>query len=340
MPEPDVILVLRVVILTGIICGLISWLLARYSIQAIPNRRSAHQTPIATAGGLALIIAVGAGVMALDVGAEIDTTLLHVVLGLSGMSAALGFIDDIREVPAKLKFGLLGLISLIAAFYLGPVNVLPLDGIKLQLPWLLAMAGTGLWVFTMVNSVNFMDGGDGVVPLSSLVATAGMLVLSVLFENWLVFWLTLLLVAGLIGFLPFNTPKARLFLGDTGSLFIGTWLAANALLLIKGGPESAVWLMPLMFMPYLSDVLLTMAWRLRQRHNLLQAHNDHLYQLAIKAGQPHIRVALSLSVQIGLSSFLAILLYGSATSAFLGFAASAVFALLVHWQLRHTRKAQ
>jgi len=338
MPQPGIIFSLQIFVLIAAICALVSWAMVRYSIQAIPNSRSAHSQPTPTAGGLALLLAMAAGVMMLNFSVGLNNSLFLSLFGPASMLAVLGLADDVRELDAKLKFGLIGLISVLMALLLGPVMVLPLDSMQMQLPWMIGMAGTSLWVFTMVNSVNFMDGADGVVPLSSLIAALGLAVLGALFGVWVVCWSSLLLVAALAGFLPFNMHKAKIFLGDTGSLFIGSWFAGSALLLIREGPESALWLMPLLFMPYLSDVLLTMAWRLRKRKNLLMAHNDHLYQLALKSGKSHANVALSLSLQIAITGSLAIFLHSSATSGFLGFVAMAVFSLLAHWHIRHNGK--
>jgi UDP-N-acetylmuramyl pentapeptide phosphotransferase/UDP-N-acetylglucosamine-1-phosphate transferase len=327
--------------LVALCSALISWLLSRSQVLAEPNARSAHKIPIATAGGLGPAVGsvLGIGLLAW-MGFEslgIDGGSVLTLLGLGSLAAMLGFADDVFELSAKWKFAAIGLLSLAMAILLGPVLILPFDGGGLNLPWIIGVFGTALWVFTLVNSVNFIDGADGVIPASALIASIGLAVLSALFEVWTAFWLASLLITALAGFIPLNMPRAQLFLGDTGSLFIGCWFAGTALILIAQGPEPVLWLMPLIAMPWLSDVLLTMAWRLQHKKNLLQPHNDHLYQMALGEGVPHIYVAAGMSLQVFATCILAILFRTSATSAFLAFAAAAIFALLIHQRARHAR---
>lgn len=331
--------VFPVMLVTIIVSALSAKLLSRYSLLAIPNSRSAHHQPIATAGGFALILGVGAGSIWLAFSSGLMETKYTMLFGLSSLAMLLGFLDDAYEVSAKLKFSLIGILSLAMAYLLGPVTVIPFDNVQLQLPWLIAMAGTGLFVFTLINSVNFIDGSDGAIPLSAFAAAVIMAILAGKFEVWTVVWSSLLLLFALGGFLPFNMPKAKVFLGDTGSLFIGSWFAGSALILIASGPPAVLWLMPLLFMPWLSDVLLTMAWRLKNKHDLLSAHNDHLYQWLLKDGKSHRQVAIWLTVQIIAAGSMAMLFSISATSAFLGFAAAASLALLIHLQVRKNAKA-
>ncbi|MCF6292230.1 MAG: hypothetical protein L3J04_02420 [Robiginitomaculum sp.] len=334
MIDPDLLVVLPVLLLVVIVSVLSAKLLSRYSFLAIPNSRSAHKQPIATAGGLALLLGIGAGSIWLSFSSGLMDSEYPILLGLSSLAMLLGFFDDAYDMSAKLKFSLIGALSLIMAFLLGPVTVIPFDAVQLQLPWVIAMTGTALFVFTLINSVNFIDGSDGAIPLSAFAAAIIMVILAGKFEVWPVFWSSILLACALGGFLPFNMPKAKVFLGDTGSLFIGSWFAGTALILIVEGPPAVLWLMPLLFMPYLSDVLLTMAWRLLKKQNLLSAHNDHLYQWMIKGGKSHRQVAIWLMVQIIAAGSMAMLFSISATSAFLGFSAAASLALLIHLQVR------
>ncbi|MBL4616523.1 MAG: hypothetical protein JKY46_02425 [Robiginitomaculum sp.] len=327
---------LPVILVTILVSALAAKLLSMYSLLAVPNSRSAHQQPIATAGGFSLVLGIGAGSIWLAFSSDLLESKYPVLFGLSSLAMLLGFIDDAYEVSAKLKFSLIGILSLAMAFLLGPVTVIPFDTVQLQLPWVIAIAGTGLFVFTLINSVNFIDGSDGAIPLSACAAAVIMVILAGRFEVWEAFWSSLLLATALGGFLPFNMPKAKVFLGDTGSLFIGSWFAGTALMLVVSGPPAVLWLMPLLFMPWLSDVLLTMAWRLLKKQNLMLAHNDHLYQCMIKSGKSHRQVAIWLMVQIIAAGSMAMLFSISATSAFLGFSAAASLALLVHLQVRKT----
>lgn len=308
--------------------------LVKFRLLAMPNVRSAHKQPVPTAGGLAVALVVVASASLFVQVTDIDLHLIPQLIGLAALAAVLGLVDDVVELSSGFKFGILFGLSVLMAIILGPVVSLPFDTFSLKIPWVLGVVGTALWVFTLTNTVNFMDGADGVVPLSALLVSLGLAVLAAFFGVWSACGAALFLAAGLAGFLPFNMPRARIFLGDTGSLFIGTWIAGTALILIAEGPPAVVWIMPLLTMPWLSDVLLTMFWRLGKKRKLLVAHNDHLYQLALAKGHSHLRVAIGLALQMVAVTVLAILFRVSPTSAFLGFASAASFAALVHWRAR------
>ncbi|VAW02329.1 Undecaprenyl-phosphate alpha-N-acetylglucosaminyl 1-phosphate transferase [hydrothermal vent metagenome] len=335
---PDAMALLILTFVAGV-SAILSHALVNHSIVAKPNQRSAHTTPIPTAGGLALVISITAGLLLLLLFAGMRDNLVLALLGVSSIAAILGLVDDAREIPAKIKFGGIGVLSIFIAIIFGPVTSIPFDQLNLHLPWIIGVVGTALWAFTLINSINFVDGADGVIPLSTLLACLGLAALAAFFGVWSVCWSGLLLAAALAGFLPFNMPRAKIFLGDTGSLFIGTWFASSALLLIARGPDHVLWLMPLLAMPWLSDVLLTMAWRLRHKQDLLTPHKDHLYQWAMAKRAAHFPVAIGMSVQTLVVGLLAIVFRSSATSAFLAFAAAASFAILVHIRVRGQAKA-
>lgn len=307
----------------------ITWMFSRIRVMAPPNGRSAHKVPTPTAGGLGPAVAILGGITVLSALGAASPSLVTLT-GLCGLLTMLGFIDDLLDFSLRWKFLLIAILSIAIAALLGPVRQIPFDNWFLDLPWMVGIAGTALWAFVVINGVNFMDGADGVIPLSAFMAATGLLVLSLLFHEPRAAVSATLLLGALAGFIPFNAPKARIFLGDTGSLFIGGWLAGTALILIERGPEPALWLMPLLLMPWLSDVLLTMAWRLYKGQNMLTAHNSHLYQLALAKGRSHFQVALGLSLQMLACLVLALIFQNSATSSFYGFAAAASFALVVH----------
>jgi len=328
---------LLVLVIIFVLSAVLTQVLVRFRLLALPNARSAHQIPIPTAGGLAMVVAVIVGLAVLTLFTATPDYTILVLFGIAAMAALLGLIDDAKEVSAKIKFTIIGILSLALAVVFGPVTNIHFDQSLITLPWIIGVAGSALWAFTLINAVNFMDGADGVIPLSALCAALGLAVLGALFGVWGVCWSGLVLAAALVGFLPFNLPRAQIFLGDTGALFVGAWLAGTALLLIREGPPAALWLMPLLMMPWLSDVLLTLAWRLLKRRNLLRPHQDHLYQWALARKKVHFPIAVEISLQILIVCALAIIFRGSATSAFLAFAATASLAILVHWQVRKAK---
>ena len=264
-------------------------------------KRKAHRAPVPTSGGVAIMLGASAALV-IAIWAARDYWSAESAPGSAMRVAAawacgllvmsLGFVDDLYDMRAKPKFGLLALLCLIFATYVTHVSEIKLwPGATLQFGPVLGVLGTALWLFVMTNGVNFMDGANGVSMGSSAIG---------LFALALYAWwggapapaLAALLIAGaLLGFLFWNFPNGKIFAGDAGSLFVGFTAGALALIAIRDA-HLPVLLAPLLFLPLLADVILTVFWRARRKRNLLQAHRDHLYQVAIRAGSSHKRIAI------------------------------------------------
>jgi UDP-N-acetylmuramyl pentapeptide phosphotransferase/UDP-N-acetylglucosamine-1-phosphate transferase len=263
--------------------------------------RKAHDKITATSGGLA----IGAGfAFALAVACLIpglrwkDELGLDMVASLS-LSAFLAFValvlglfDDLRPLDAKLKFGAIGVIALVTAVFVARAEVLPLfGGLTLQLGFVIGVLGSALWMFTIVNATNFMDGANGMAMGQMAI---GMLMLAVIAQISGAPDASMLAVAGAgaaIGFLVWNFPSGRLFAGDAGALFIGTLAGAAGLVAIDHGGVSP-FVPVILFFPILADVLLTLAWRLGKGRSLLASHRDHLYQIGLRSELGHMRMSL------------------------------------------------
>ena len=301
-----------------------------------PNGRSAHQQPVPLGGGAGVIAGTLLPVaFLLLTGAGSGAAFRVGSLGaLALLIALIGLLDDHWDISPRIKFVLIGLLCLAGAMLLYPVTAFALDQGQISLPYAVAVAGTALWLFVMANSANFIDGCDSLLVLSAIAGALMLAFLALSADHWVAALLPLSLVLGLIGFWPLNRPPARMFLGDVGALFIGFWLGGSALFYIHDGPPGAVYAVVLVFMPWLSDVLLTMAWRLARGRPLMQAHNDHLYQLLMRNGVSHSWMAMLMTGQVLFCGLLAWLLRRSATSEALALAAIAILSIIVHWQAR------
>lgn len=265
---------------------IVSGAMARAGILDRPNARSNHARPTPRGGGLGAMAGIFAAWTLIAVP---DPSTAAVLAGLAvcgGAAATLGLLDDLVTPSEKLKFAVLALIALAAAGLAGPVTDL-----GVPLPWLLGLAGSALWVFTAANAVNFMDGSDGLIAAVLIPAA---LALAVLGEGALV-PASLAVAAGMAGFAVWNaplaTPRGRLFCGDAGALGVAVIFAGLALRWAATSGEGAVWLAPLLILPLLGDVLLTMAARVRAGRSAFVAHRAHAYQLMIAMGASHGRVA-------------------------------------------------
>ena len=178
-----------------------------------------------------------------------------------------------------------------AGYRLGP---LPLVGATLAGP--AATALTLAWLLVVTNAINFMDGLDGLVAGCALIASGFAAALA---GAPAVAAPTLALAAGLAGFLPFNWPRARIFMGDVGSQPTGFVLAVLGVEL-AGLPGRQALLLPLLLSPLLLDAMFTVLRRILAKQRITQAHRGHFYQVAHRAGLPAAAVA---AIYWGLTAF-------------------------------------
>ncbi|GJL97551.1 MAG: glycosyl transferase [Hyphobacterium sp.] len=248
-----------------------------------PNHRSSHSVPIPRGGGLGILAAIGVGLLwSTTLGLDARPLALTAVgFGLLGLT------DDLMALGTKLKFAVVIALASAITWWVGPVAVMGFaPGIATSLPYLAGFAGSILWIFVAANATNFMDGSDGLIIAIFLPVALGLSVMG----SGAVALTGIALATGLAGFALFNLPRARLFLGDVGSLAIGAIVAVAALQMIQTPTD--VWLFPLLMMPVLADVLLTLVGKIRNRIGFLAPHRTHAYQLLVRMGWPHWRVAL------------------------------------------------
>ncbi len=141
--------------------------------------------------------------------------------------------------------------------------------------------------------MNFIDGLNGLAGGVCLIAAAFLAGIAGFQGGWFAYFSALLLVAGLAGFLPFNFPRARIFMGDVGSQFCGFVLAMLGVVAGRfDGVELSLLLVPMLLSGVLFDVAFTLARRAAAGENLAAAHRGHLYQVAQRAGMPAVCVTL------------------------------------------------
>ena len=261
----------------------------------IPNNRSNHSAATPTSGGIGLLAALA--VMCLGaakfypqfgLGPELPYLLM-----LAGVIAVLGLFDDIFEGRTLIKFVLITGLAAVAVRIIGPPVMLPMGDYDIALPYGVGLAGAVLWIFVCVNGVNFMDGANGFMGSFMLIASLALTMLSMMVGAMTAAVLSGALAFGLLGFLPYNfRRKAQIFCGDVGSLFIGFVFAIAALMLAKEAPNfKLLYVGPILLLPFLADIFMTLVSRLKHKENLLKAHSSHLYQKLIRSGWSHTKVS-------------------------------------------------
>lgn len=263
---------------------LIPWL-RRRGVMDIPNQRSSHATVTPRGGGLAVVVALGAGLLV----SQPDSQILLAYLGCVALGA-LGMVDDFRGLDPKLRLALLLVVGGVAGAVLGS-----------PLPFVLAVPMMALWTTTYVNAFNFMDGINGISGLTGVVAGASYWAMGDVLGDPSLEALGAALGGACLSFLPFNVPRARVFLGDVGSYAIGFAIAALAWLAWSARAPAWVALAPTLV--YLADTGTTLLRRWRRGEPLTQAHREHAYQRLVQGGSSHVRVAVLVAgVQVGVAA--------------------------------------
>lgn len=300
-------------ILSLIFCGA----MVRFGPKDAPDgARKVQKTAVASAGGIAIFFAVvlllaGMGILNAT-GAQqafvrgIGMGILpHILLVLGAFG--IGAWDDILGMQAKVKLIIIAALCFFASgagFYVQSL-IIPGTQIVFDLNPVLAIIGSALWLLVLINAVNFMDGSNGFAPGMMLISFSGLGWLF-LFGTWsgvaggaLLGVLCFMVAAALAGLLVWNLSD-RLYMGDTGALFLGAVFGSLALYGIQFAPnhpdgpaQGLAWLPAAMVLPILMDVLLTLVWRHHKQQDLLSAHREHAYQWMLRRGVRPLYVALS-----------------------------------------------
>jgi UDP-GlcNAc:undecaprenyl-phosphate GlcNAc-1-phosphate transferase len=149
------------------------------------------------------------------------------------------------------------------------------------------------WLLFTTNAVNFIDGLNGLASGVILIASLFLVGFSAGYGSWFCYAASGMLAAGLLGFLPFNFPRARIFMGDVGSQFCGFMIAVLGVIASRfDGSELSFLLVPMLLSGVLFDVAFTLIRRSVAGERLTQPHRGHLYQVAQRAGVPAVTVTL------------------------------------------------
>jgi len=281
-------------VLTG---GLRRYALAR-SLVDIPNARSSHSVPTPRGGGVAIVASFLLALPWLAVAGLASWRLVWALLGAGTGSALLGFLDDHGHVAARWR--LLGHFAAAgwALFWLGGLPPVMVLGHTLDLGWV----GHGLAVVYLVwllNLYNFMDGIDGIASVEAICVCLGAAALYALpgtagGGQAVDLWLPLLLACAVAGFLAWNFPPARIFMGDAGSGFLGVTLGILSLQAAWTAPQ-LLWSWVILLGVFVMDATFTLLHRLLRGDKVYQAHRSHAYQHATRQFGRHLPVTLTVA---------------------------------------------
>jgi UDP-N-acetylmuramyl pentapeptide phosphotransferase/UDP-N-acetylglucosamine-1-phosphate transferase len=306
-------------------------------MDAPTEARKIQPRAVPTSGGVAVAISTALAVVSITELTDWNLDAVIMVTGAGAVAALLiGLADDILNLRAVVKLLLLvAAVVAVTAFGARADVLAPWPGAVVELPLALAIAGSMLWLIVVVNAVNFMDGANGLAMGMAAIAALGLSVCGAVAGAWSIALLAGALAGALAGFLVWNVP-GKLFVGDAGAYFAGTVLGGLGLELVRVRPD-LLFVPPMLLLPFLSDVLLTLAWRSKHGKKLFVAHRDHAYQIAMKANLKHWQVAMIHAVWAVNAAVLAVMstMLGKQTPV-IAFVLLLAVSTWVHWKVRRS----
>lgn len=269
-----------------------------------PNHRKVHAKPIPTLGGLAIFISFLAGLLILQPAGEYHLAIISGAL----IIIVLGFIDDVYNLSAKVKFiTQLGVASLVV--FWGGLQVefinLPFGG-QIEFGFLSSVV-TIFWIAGVTNAINLTDGLDGLAAGVSSIALFTMAGMAVIMGDVYVATMALILFFSTVGFLRYNFYPAKIFMGDTGALFLGYMISVLALLGFKNVTVIS-FIIPIFILGVpISDTLIAIVRRYINKQPISSPDSSHLHHSLVKSGFTHKQTVLFIYALSTIFSIAAIL---------------------------------
>lgn len=270
----------------------------RYAVERSlldhPNERSSHVAPTPRGGGLAFVVMFLLVTLVLYLLGAVAGSLAMALLGSGAGVAALGFWDDHGHVPVRWR--LLGhfFAASWALFWLGGLAPVSLGDTRLDLGWF-GQAVALLYLVWLLNLYNFMDGIDGLAAGEAICVCAAMVICYLAAGAGPVsfgrYGLEALLAIAVAGFFCWNFPRAKVFMGDVGSGFLGIVLGVLSIEAAAFDP-ALLWCWLIMLGVFMVDATFTLLHRLLRGEAVQQAHRSHAYQFAARRLGSHVPITL------------------------------------------------
>ena len=283
-----------------------------YVLGAIdkPSARRVNTHPMPTMGGLAIFISFTFATFVL-LRSEFPTHELFSIFLASCVIVVTGMIDDIKELTPRQK--MLGiLIAALIIYFLARIKMthitLPFVNIKLHLGWL-SFPISIFWILAITNAINLIDGLDGLATGIAIIGSFTMGIVNYFFNSSSTYVSIMIfaLMAALIGFLPYNFHPAKVFLGDTGSLFIGFMIAVLSLKGLKNVTLTTMAVPILILGVPIMDTFYAIIRRLLNHQPVTRADKKHLHHRLMQLGLTHRQTVLAIYGLSLIFSFIAMI---------------------------------
>ena len=280
-----------------LISFLLTWAIIGFSrkrkLLDVPNDRSSHRIPKPRLGGVAIVTAFYATVATLYLLGRDPFPTNRLAAGFltgGGLLALMGIVDDLHHLDARVKLALqvAAALAVVASGGILTELRLPLVG-AFGLGWI-SVPFTLLWIVAMINFYNFIDGLDGLAAGVGMIAALFLVLIGMFSVSSSLALIYLVLAGSCLGFLRFNFPPARIFMGDAGSTFIGYSFAVLAI--IGSGTGVPVFVTLLLLGGVIGDAALTLIKRIIAKERILIPHRTHYYQRLTSVGFSHKQITL------------------------------------------------
>lgn len=276
-----------------LLTGLIRRYALNHSLLDVPNARSSHVVATPRGGGLAVVIvflSIIGGLSLLDSSIQIKPSLGLILSGAS--VAGIGFWDDRQSIPARWRFMVHFAAAAWGLYWLGGLPPVIFFEHIVDLGWAGQVLGL-LYLVWLLNLYNFMDGIDGIAGIEAVtVCCGGALMVWLVVPDSGVWMPPVFLAAAVLGFLVWNFPPARIFMGDAGSGFLGIMLA---LFSVQAAwlESRLLWVWLILLGVFIVDATVTLCRRVMRGEKFYQAHCSHAYQYASRTLGAHRPVTLA-----------------------------------------------
>lgn len=257
------------------------------AIDIPKDNRRMHKKPTPRIGGLAIIFGFTVATLCF---AQPSRQLYGTLAG-AAIIAVMGVIDDCKNLPAKLKF-VIQIIAALVVVFAGDIKIdvftnpnFLSDNPYWVLPEWLSVTLTVIWIVFITNAVNFIDGLDGLAAGVSAIMSISLVFISIRVGEYSIAILGIALMGSCFGFLPFNFNPAKIFMGDTGSTFLGFMLATLSIQGLFKSYAVISFAVPLLILGLpLFDALFAMIRRILRGQSPMTADRGHLHHRLVDMG--------------------------------------------------------
>ncbi len=282
------LIIIFIFLLSFTVTFLVKKFAIKNNLMDIPNDRSSHVFPTPKGGGLAIVISFYLALIIFFLLGEIKISVFYGLFGIA-IVAIIGFYDDKNHIPAAYRLIIHFISATWACLWLG---IIPLEIYNNWFIMSLVAIITLFYVVWLLNLFNFMDGIDGIAAAEAMTVIFSVIILLVSTGNNTNLELLLALFAALSGFIVWNWPPAKIFMGDVGSAFLGILIASLSLITANNGSiDFIIWI--ILLAVFISDATCTLIVRLFNGERIYEAHKIHIYQhLSSRYG--HKKVTMSI----------------------------------------------